>query len=96
MDRAAVIQALDSQREALRARGVTSLRLFGSVARDEASPDSDVDILVDFARTPTFDEFMDLRFLLEDLLGAKVDLVTENGLREEVRPRVKSQAIRVA
>lgn len=96
MDRAAVIQALDSQREALRARGVTSLRLFGSVARDEATPDSDVDLLVDFARTPTFDEFMDLRFLLEDLLGARVDLVIENGLRTEVRPQVESQAIRVA
>lgn len=49
--------------------GVSSLYLFGSVARDEASPESDVDLLVAFERAPGFDGYMELRFFLEDLLG---------------------------
>ena len=75
---------------------VKSLRLFGSVARNEASNESDVDLLVDFHESPTFRNYMDLRFFLEDLLGAKVDLITETGLKERVRPYVEKDAIRVA
>jgi hypothetical protein len=52
--------------------------------------------LVDFAESPSFRDFMALRFFLEDLLGATVDLVTENGLRPRVRPYVEKDAIRVA
>jgi predicted nucleotidyltransferase len=66
--------------------GVQSLRIFGSVAREEASADSDVDLLVSFREKATFSSYMKLRIFLEDLLGAKVDLVTEPGLREAVRP----------
>jgi predicted nucleotidyltransferase len=76
--------------------GVETLCLFGSVARDEASPDSDVDLLVSFRSTPTFSEFMKVRIFLEDLLGMKVDLITESGLRDAVRPWVEKDAIRVA
>jgi len=96
MNRRDVVETLKAHRRDLEPFGVTSLRLFGSVARDEASGGSDVDLLVDFEETPTFKEFMTLRFLLEDLLGAKVDLITENGLRDEVRPYVEVEAIRVA
>lgn len=76
--------------------GVASLRLFGSVARDGATDHSDVDLLVAFADQPTFRNFMDLRFFLEDLLGCDIDLITETGLRREVRPYVEKDAIRVA
>jgi len=75
---------------------VKSLRLFGSVARDEASPASDIDLLVEFEKTPTFSKYMKLKIYLEDLLGARVDLVTESGLRDRVRPYVEKDSIRVA
>ena len=75
---------------------VKRLRLFGSAARDELQPDSDIDILVGFKGPATFDGYMELMFYLEKLLGNKVDLVTEKGLRKELRPIVEKDAIRVA
>ena len=96
MRRAEILAILEAPLEDLRRFGVRSLRLFGSVARDEASAESDVDLLVGFDESPTFSRYMKLRILLEDLLGAKVDLVTESGLRERVRPYVERDAIRVA
>jgi predicted nucleotidyltransferase len=96
MHRDQVLALLTRHRTALERFGVKSLRLFGSVARDEASGGSDVDLLVDFEESPTFSEFMRLRIYLEDLLGARVDLVTEKGLRERVRPEVEKDAILVA
>ena len=76
--------------------GVKTLRLFGSVARDSASEYSDIDLLVAFEGPPTFRGYMDLRIYLEDLLGCRVDLITEAGLRDQVRPFVEKDAIRVA
>mgnify|MGYP001813397727 CR=1 FL=1 len=96
MRRAEVCSILDSHREELTRLGVKSLRLFGSVARDEASPASDIDLLVEFEKTPTFSKYMKLKIYLEDLLGARVDLVTESGLRDRVRPYVEKDSIRVA
>jgi uncharacterized protein len=96
MGRDDVLSRLAAHRSELERFGIASLRLFGSVAREEASPDSDVDILVSFRETPTFSGYMKLRIFLEDLLGTKVDLVTETGLREAVRPFVERDAIRVA
>ncbi len=97
MERKAVICTLEAKRDEIQSRfGVGSLRLFGSVARDSASDDSDVDLLVSFVGKPTFRGYMDLRIFLEDLLGCEVDLVTETGLRERVRPQVETDAIRVA
>ena len=96
MGRDEVLRVLESHKAELRSLGVKSLRLFGSVARDEAAEGSDVDLLVGFEKPPGFSSFMKLRILLEDLLGAKVDLVTENGLRDRVRPYVEKEAIRVA
>lgn len=96
MGRDDVLTILEAHRNDLERFEVESLRLFGSVARGEASPESDVDLLVSFRRTPTFSGYMKLRIFLEDLLGAKVDLITETGLREGVRPFVEREAIRVA
>jgi predicted nucleotidyltransferase len=91
-----VLTLLAAHRGEIESFGVESLRLFGSVARGEASTDSDVDLLVSFRQTPTFSGYMKLRIFLEDLLGARVDLITESGLREGVRPFVEKDAIRVA
>jgi len=96
MDRDEVIDRLRSTEGDLRRLGVRTLRLFGSVARDEATPESDVDLLVQFEGPATFSGFMALRIFIEDLLGARVDLVTESGLREGVRSHVEREAIRVA
>lgn len=75
---------------------VTSLTVFGSVARGESRPDSDVDILVAFEEPPGFDGYMALKWRLEELLGARVDLVMEDALRPEARSVVEADAIRVA
>ncbi len=75
---------------------VRSISLFGSVVRGEAKHDSDIDVLVVFEGKPTFDAFMDLQFYLEDLLGVRVDLVTENALRPQVRRAIEGEILNVA
>jgi uncharacterized protein len=82
--------------EIVRRFGVRQLRLFGSTARDEAREDSDVDILVEFEGPATFRGYFDLLHYLEEQFGKPVDLVTEKGLRKEVRAYVEKDAIRVA
>lgn len=96
MGRDETIRILATHQAELRARfGVRSLRLFGSTARDEASPQSDVDILVDYDTPPSLFGFLGLRSFLEDLLGSRVDLVTEAGLKDHARAYVEHDAIRV-
>jgi predicted nucleotidyltransferase len=60
-----------------------TISLFGSVARDEASDGSDIDLLVEFADPATFDNYIALKEFLESLLGNQVDLIT----RKSVKPR---------
>ena len=62
--------------------GVRRLRVFGSLARGSAGPESDVDVLVDFQAPVSAKRFYGLQFSLEDLLGRSVDLVTEKALRK--------------
>jgi hypothetical protein len=96
MKRDEVIRFLSSHRRELDDTfGVRSLALFGSIARDEAGPDSDVDILVEFRETPGLAEYMRLKFWLEDQLGRPVDLVMEKALKSWARPLVEREAIRV-
>jgi uncharacterized protein with HEPN domain len=86
MRRDEVLRILHEHRAELQHRfGVSSLRIFGSVARDDASSGSDVDILVDFDVTPSLFGFLRLRGFLEELLGSKVDLITEGGLKGRAR-----------
>lgn len=73
--------------------GVTSLSLFGSVARGDQSATSDVDILVDYADTPSLFAHIELEAHLSDALGAKVDLVMRRALKPRVRSRVESEAL---
>jgi predicted nucleotidyltransferase len=85
-----------AQKDSLLALGVAALYLFGSVARDEARDDSDVDLLVEFTGPPSFDRFMDLKFFLEDALGVPVDLVTRRALKAFLRSEIERDAYRVA
>ena len=75
--------------------GVSSLFLFGSVARNEATPQSDVDLLVEFERSIGLFEFIGLQQNLESILGCKVDLGTKRSLKLKVKDKVLSEAIRV-
>lgn len=75
---------------------ISELSVFGSVARDEARDDSDVDVMVSFDATPTFTKFVELKDYLEAQLGRRVDLVTRAGLKPRVRPHVEREALRVA
>ena len=96
MKRDKAIRLLKTHRAELSARGVKSLALFGSVARNEAGHASDIDILVDFAGPATFDGFMETKFYLESLLGCRVDLVVRQALKPRMRPVVEREAIYVA
>jgi predicted nucleotidyltransferase len=81
--------------DVVRRFGVKALSLFGSVARDEARPGSDVDVLVEFKGPTTFDAHMGLMEYLEDLLGCRVDVVTTGGLKPRLRARIEGELIRV-
>jgi len=74
--------------------GVAKIGIFGSTARGEDRPESDVDVLVEFAPgQATFRNFMELAFYLEDLFCRRVDLVTEQGLGRHLRPYVEQEVI---
>ena len=75
--------------------GVAELALFGSFARDQATDDSDLDILVSFHGTADWQRYFGAQFYLEDLLGRPVDLVTDKALRAELRPFVEREAVHV-
>ena len=96
MRRDEVIQKVrQHSRELAEDYGMKSLALFGSVARNDATDTSDVDVLVDFGAAPTFDQYMGLNILSEDLLQCQVDVVTLCALKEPVRPYVEKEAVRV-
>jgi len=95
MKRENVLRILSGHRQDLKNLHVRSLALFGSVARDEATAESDVDLLVEFEGGATFDRYMDLKFFLEELLGCPVDLVTRDALKPRVRPEVEREAVHV-
>jgi predicted nucleotidyltransferase len=75
---------------------VEKLGVFGSTARGENSPDSDLDLLVEFRPgEATFDHYMHLKFFIEDRLGMKADVVTANALRKEYKEKVLEETIYV-
>lgn len=97
MRRDDAVRILSSRSADLASRfDVAELSLFGSVARDEAKESSDVDLLVSFKGKPSYDNYMELLFFVEDVLGCRVDLVTQGALRKELRPFVEQDAVRVA
>ena len=96
-------QTLDEVLRALRAElpnleriyDVRSLGVFGSIVRGEQRSRSDVDILVEFRRTPTFFEFIELEDRLAGLLGAKVDLVMRSALKPRIGERILAEVVSV-
>jgi predicted nucleotidyltransferase len=96
MPRDQVLRVLREHISTIRNFGIKSVAIFGSVARDQAGPDSDLDVLVEFDPPPTFRRYMDLKFYLEELVGCPVHLGTPNELKARIRARVQSEAIHVA
>ena len=74
-------------------RGARNVRIFGSLARGEADNDSDIDILVEMEQGRSLLDLAGLWRELNELLGVKVDVVTEKGLRERIRERVLKEAV---
>jgi hypothetical protein len=72
--------------------GASNLRLFGSVARGEERPDSDVDLLIDLAEDRGFGDYLALAEELETLLHRKVDLVLARSLSPHFRPYIEADA----
>ncbi len=96
MNRDAVLEFLRKAKPILATRfGVTQLALFGSTARGTAGPASDVDILVAFDGPATSARYFGVQFYLEDALGCAVDLVTQKGLRPELRPSIEAELTHV-
>lgn len=91
-----VLEALASQRSLLERFRVSAISLFGSVARGEPTEESDVDLLVEFSQPIGLLQFVELKRLLEDLLGRPVDLVTPKALKPQLRDRILKEAIRAA
>ena len=96
MSRAETLALLREHKPVLTERfGVVDLALFGSTVRDEAGPDSDVDILVTFKRPLGSKQYFGAWHYLEDLLGRPIDFVTDRELRAELRPYVEAEAVHV-
>ncbi len=96
MRRDEVLATLREHLPELEGLGVRSLAIFGSVARDEAGPGSDLDVLVDFEGPTNYWRYCDVWFWLQDTFQTTVDLVPERELSPELRPYVERDAIRVA
>jgi uncharacterized protein len=96
MNRHTTLSLLEKHKPYLASQfGVVKLALFGSVARDTATAQSDIDVLVAFDGPATSARFFGVKFYLEDLMGCPVDLVTDKALRPELRPFIEREAVSV-
>jgi len=90
------IRRLNRDRKKLRALHVLHIAVFGSTARDEATPHSDVDLLVEFEPGAPVGLFAYVRLLdhLADVMNSRIDLATPGALRPEMRDEIMAEAIR--
>ena len=96
MDRGQVIARLRAHQAELQSFGVAHLYLFGSVARQEARADSDVDLFFD-TENPRFSliELVDVQERVHDILGRETDVMTRASLHPMLRPSIEAEALRV-
>jgi predicted nucleotidyltransferase len=91
-----VLQTLREQPNLFAQFKIKTLAIFGSTARNEATPQSDLDFLVEFDADPTLNLYMDLKFFLEDLFEKNVDLVIKTDIKPQIRDTVIQEAVYVA
>jgi predicted nucleotidyltransferase len=94
LNRQLVINTLANHQEQLKKFAVKTLLLFGSVARDEAHAESDVDLLVEFEKPVGLFTFIELKDYLEEILNCSVDLGTSQSLRPTLKDVVLKEAVR--
>jgi len=90
-----ILQILKDNKSTLSEKyGVTDIAVFGSYVRNEQKSKSDIDIFVDLkAKFRTFDNFMDLKFYLEEITSKKIDLVIKNLIRKELKTSILKEAV---
>lgn len=96
MTREDVVAALKQHEAELRKLGVERLYLFGSMARGEAGPDSDVDLFFDYRRGKlSLFDLMEVKEEAARILGRRADVTTRDGLHKTLRRRIEASALRV-
>jgi len=95
LNRDAILDLFRVEKDTLASLGVRDIALFGSFARGEQTPSSDVDILVELADS-RFDTYMDVKFFLEARFGRTVDLVVRDAVKPRLRKHIIDEAIRAA
>ncbi len=94
LTRDTALRILEAHRGELKRLGVEKIALYGSVARNEATPQSDVDVLVELADAfLTLEGYMDLCFYLEELFERHVDVTTFRSIKPHMRDRVQADAV---
>ena len=89
---AEVLTLLERNRDTLKRLGVCRLGLFGSCARGETTPSSDLDFVVEFTKK-SFDAYMDVKAFLENLFGCRVDLVLASTIKPRLRPIIQRETV---
>ncbi|MDB9438749.1 hypothetical protein BMF77_03473 [Dolichospermum sp. UHCC 0315A] len=95
MNREEVLQILRTHQQELQNLGVKSLELFGSVARNEARSDSDVDLLAELSESMSLFQFIEAKLYIQDLLKCPVDMGTKDALREHLRQPILEDIVYV-
>jgi predicted nucleotidyltransferase len=97
MSRDEIVARIRKRADAIRAEGVTALYLFGSVARDQAHANSDIDIFVDYDPSSKFSllKLSGIRLIIMDEIGCNVDITTSNSLHPRLRDRILADAVRI-
>lgn len=94
LDRNSIQNSLKNYKKELDILGVETIHLFGSVARNEANQNSDIDFLVKFKTgMKNFDNYINLTFLLEDLFRVKVDLLTIDSISGSIKNSVERESV---
>jgi predicted nucleotidyltransferase len=93
MSRDEVLARLRAHRADLEAMNVTSIALFGSVARGEAGSDSDVDVLIETGWGVSYFDLVHIEDALQNILGSDVDLVTRGELHPALKDRILGEAV---
>ena len=89
-----VVKTISGNWNEIRKFGVKKLWVFGSYVRGEQKEKSDIDIMVEFEKgKKTFDNYMDLKFFLEEVLGVEVDLITVEALKPRIKDYIWKEAV---
>jgi uncharacterized protein len=97
MSRNEVIERLQRNADAIKGMGATSLYLFGSAARDDAQPDSDLDLFIDYdpARRFSLIDLVSIKQFLEEKMSTEIDITTRDSLHPMLKAEIEQSAVRV-